>query len=65
MEENRPGDFLGTRRAVLRPHDVGMPSYGTRKVAGLRREEAAVLAGVNADYNTCLEQGRERNLSPQ
>ncbi len=42
-----------------------MPSYGTRRVAGLRREEVAVLAGVNADYYTRLEQGRERNPSPQ
>lgn len=42
-----------------------MPSYGARRVAGLRREEVGVLAGVNADYYTRLEQGRERNPSPQ
>lgn len=42
-----------------------MPSHGTRRVAGLRRGEVAVLAGVNADYYTRLEQGRERNPSPQ
>lgn len=42
-----------------------MASYGARRVAGLRREEVAVLAGVNADYYTRLEQGRERNPSPQ
>jgi transcriptional regulator with XRE-family HTH domain len=38
---------------------------GTRRVAGLRREEVAVLAGVSADYYGRLEQGRERNPSPQ
>ncbi|MEV1026734.1 helix-turn-helix transcriptional regulator [Streptomyces sp. NPDC050264] len=42
-----------------------MASYGVRRVAGLRREEVAVLAGVNADYCTRLEQGRERHPSPQ
>jgi transcriptional regulator with XRE-family HTH domain len=36
-----------------------------RRVAGLRREEVAVLAGVSVDYYTRLEQGRERNPSAQ
>ncbi|MGW7079846.1 helix-turn-helix transcriptional regulator [Streptomyces sp. NPDC054866] len=65
MDDNHLGDFLRARRADLRPQDVGMASYGPRRVAGLRREEVAVLAGVNADYYTRLEQGRERNPSPQ
>ncbi|GAA2438854.1 helix-turn-helix transcriptional regulator [Streptomyces mauvecolor] len=65
MDDNHLGDFLRARRAGLRPEDIGMASYGTRRVAGLRREEVAVLAGVNADYYTRLEQGRERNPSPQ
>ncbi len=35
-------------------------------MAGLRREEVAVLAGVDdADYYTRLEQGRERHPSAQ
>lgn len=42
-----------------------MPSHGVRRVAGLRREEVSVLAGVNADYYTRLEQGRERHPSAQ
>ncbi|SEG81273.1 Helix-turn-helix domain-containing protein [Thermomonospora echinospora] len=42
-----------------------MPSHGARRVPGLRREEVAVLAGINADYYTRLEQGRERRPSPQ
>ncbi|MFC4907396.1 helix-turn-helix transcriptional regulator [Actinomadura gamaensis] len=65
MDGNHLGEFLRARRARLRPEDVGMASYGTRRVAGLRREEVAVLAGVNADYYTRLEQGRERNPSGQ
>ncbi|MEV0278177.1 helix-turn-helix transcriptional regulator [Streptomyces sp. NPDC050610] len=65
MSENALGDFLRARRSGLRPEDVGMASYGVRRVAGLRREEVAVLAGVNADYYTRLEQGRERHPSAQ
>ncbi|MBQ0884634.1 helix-turn-helix domain-containing protein [Streptomyces sp. RM72] len=65
MDDNHLGEFLRARRAHLRPQDVNMASHGVRRVAGLRREEVAVLAGVNADYYTRLEQGRERHPSPQ
>ncbi|MEW2433803.1 helix-turn-helix transcriptional regulator [Streptomyces caniferus] len=65
MADNDLGDFLRARRAGVQPQDVGMASYGVRRVSGLRREEVAVLAGVNADYYTRLEQGRERHPSPQ
>ncbi|TDB95577.1 helix-turn-helix transcriptional regulator [Actinomadura sp. 7K534] len=65
MDGNHLGEFLRARRAALLPEDIGMTSYGARRVAGLRREEVAVLAGVNADYYTRLEQGRERNPSGQ
>ncbi|MFF4298642.1 helix-turn-helix transcriptional regulator [Streptomyces vinaceus] len=65
MPDNQLGEFLRARRAGLRPRDVGMPDHGVRRVAGLRREEVAVLAGVNADYYTRLEQGRERHPSAQ
>jgi transcriptional regulator with XRE-family HTH domain len=44
---------------------VGLRGGGDRRVAGLRREEVAVLAGVSIDYYTRLEQGRERNPSAQ
>ncbi|MDT7726605.1 MAG: hypothetical protein QOI21_3181 [Actinomycetota bacterium] len=57
------GEFLRAQRARLTPGDVGMTSHGFRRVAGLRREEVAVLAGVSADYYARLEQGRERNPS--
>lgn len=59
------GDFLQARRSRLKPAEVGLPTYGHRRVAGLRREEVAVLAGVSADYYARLEQGRERSPSGQ
>ncbi|MFD7654481.1 helix-turn-helix transcriptional regulator [Actinosynnema sp. NPDC059797] len=59
------GDFLRARRARVAPSEAGLPVAGRRRVAGLRREEVAVLAGVNSDYYARLEQGRERNPSPQ
>ncbi|MES5822028.1 helix-turn-helix transcriptional regulator [Streptomyces sp. RG80] len=52
------GDFLRTRRARIQPEEVGLPSYGRRRVPGLRREEVAQLAGVSVDYYIRLEQGR-------
>ncbi|MBH1933806.1 helix-turn-helix domain-containing protein [Streptomyces sp. AV19] len=58
------GNFLRTRRALLRPEDVGLPSYGgQRRVPGLRREELALLAGVSTAYYTRLEQGQSVNAS--
>ncbi|MER0443673.1 helix-turn-helix transcriptional regulator [Streptomyces sp. Edi4] len=65
MARNDLGDFLRAHRARLRPDDVGLASDGARRVAGLRREEVAVLAGMNSDYYARLEQGRERGPSPQ
>ncbi|MGW5189197.1 helix-turn-helix transcriptional regulator [Kribbella sp. NPDC004138] len=59
------GAFLRAERARVEPSAVGLPAGGDRRVAGLRREEVAVLAVVSADYYTRLEQGRERNPSAQ
>lgn len=57
-------EFLRSRRARLRPEDVGLPPVlGKRRVPGLRREELALLAGVSVDYYVRLEQGRTRNVS--
>ncbi|TMR92088.1 helix-turn-helix transcriptional regulator [Nonomuraea basaltis] len=63
--ENRLGEFLRARRELLRPEDLGLPPGDRRRVAGLRREEVAQLAGVSADYYVRLEQGRERHPSAQ
>lgn len=59
------GDFLRLRRGMARPEDAGFPAAGRRRVAGLRREEVAVAAGISADYYVRLEQGRETTSSPQ
>ena len=64
--DNALGDFLRASRAHLDPADAGLAGgRGTRRVAGLRREEVAVLAGVSVDYYARLEQGRERSPSSQ
>src|SRR5687768_12779027 len=51
-------EFLSTRRARLTPEQAGLPAYGgNRRVAGLRREEVAMLSGVSVDYYVRLERG--------
>ncbi|MFG2356580.1 helix-turn-helix transcriptional regulator [Streptomyces sp. NPDC048521] len=61
--EGEVGDFLRSRRARIRPEEVGLPSHGRRRVPGLRREEVAQLAGVSVDYYIRLEQGRGTSVS--
>lgn len=60
---NSLGEFLRAQRARVSPEQVGLPVASSRRVAGLRREEVAVLSGVSADYYARLEQGRERTPS--
>jgi transcriptional regulator with XRE-family HTH domain len=62
---NQLGDFLRAQRGRVNPQEVGLPAAPGRRVAGLRREEVAVLSGVSADYYARLEQGRERTPSAQ
>jgi transcriptional regulator with XRE-family HTH domain len=50
-------EFLTSRRARITPDQVGLATYGPRRVPGLRREEVAVLAGVSVPYYTRLERG--------
>jgi transcriptional regulator with XRE-family HTH domain len=50
-------EFLTSRRARVTPEQAGLPTYGARRVPGLRREEVAVLAGVSVPYYTRLERG--------
>ena len=59
------GEFLKTRRSQLLPEVAGVTPGGSRRVAGMRREEVAVMADINVDYYARLEQGRERNPSAQ
>lgn len=55
------GDFLRARRAEVTPNRIPqhvVSASTTRRVAGLRREEVAMLASVSTDYYTRVEQGR-------
>ena len=57
-------EFLATRRARITPQQAGLPDFGgTRRVAGLRREEVALLAGVSVDYYVRLERGHLGGVS--
>lgn len=57
---NELGEFLRSRRALLRPRDVGLPEgNGRRRTAGLRREEVAQLANISIDWYVRIEQGRD------
>jgi transcriptional regulator with XRE-family HTH domain len=59
-------EFLTSRRAKVGPREAGLPVYGAnRRVAGLRREEVAMLAGVSAEYYTRLERGNVRGVSEE
>jgi transcriptional regulator with XRE-family HTH domain len=56
--------FLASRRARITPERAGLSAYGgNRRVAGLRRQEVAMLAGVSVDYYTRLERGNARGVS--
>jgi len=50
-------EFLMTRRARLTPDAAGIPAGPYRRVAGLRRSEVAMLAGVSVEYYAKLERG--------
>ena len=65
--ENRAeiSEFLTTRRAKVSPESVGFGAGGNRRVAGLRREEVAVLAGVSVDYYTRIERGTLSGVSEE
>lgn len=57
-------DFLASRRARITPAQAGLPVFDDkRRVAGLRREEVASLAGVSVDYYARLERGNLRGVS--
>jgi transcriptional regulator with XRE-family HTH domain len=62
---NTLGEYLRARRELVDPAGVGLHVAGVRRTPGLRREEVATLAGISADYYLRLEQGRDRNPSPQ
>src|SRR4051794_7769914 len=59
-------EFLTTRRDRITPAQTGLAAYGgTRRVPGLRREEAAMPAGVSVDYYTRMERGNLTGVSEE
>src|SRR5205085_11643526 len=59
-------EFLTSRRARVTPERAGLPTYGRhRRVAGLRREEVSLLAGISVEYYTRLERGNARGVSDE
>ncbi|WP_432511541.1 helix-turn-helix domain-containing protein [Kineococcus sp. SYSU DK001] len=50
-------DFLMSRRAKVTPAAAGLPAGVNRRVAGLRRAEVAILAGVSVEYYSRIERG--------
>jgi transcriptional regulator with XRE-family HTH domain len=65
VRANALGEYLQARREQLRPEDVGLVAGMRRRVAGLRREEVATLAGISNAYYLRLEQGKDTRPSEQ
>ena len=59
------GDFIRVARDRTRPETLGLAVGERRRVPGLRRTELAARAGISVEYLTRLEQGRDRNPSPE
>ena len=43
-------DFLKTRRAAVKPSDVGLPESPRKRTPGLRREDVAELADLSESW---------------
>jgi transcriptional regulator with XRE-family HTH domain len=63
VDTNDFAEFLSSRRARITPEQAALPTYGKRRVPGLRREEVASLAGVSIDYYRRLERGNVSGVS--
>lgn len=57
------GAFIRRCRERLTPADFGLPPGTRRRTPGLRREEAALLAGLSTTWMSWIEQGRDVALS--
>lgn len=60
----RLGEFLRRKRSSIAPSSFDLPVNRRRRVAGLRREEVALLAGMSVAWYTQLESGAEITVSP-
>ncbi|HYM73946.1 MAG TPA: helix-turn-helix transcriptional regulator [Stellaceae bacterium] len=58
------GDFVRAQRERLTPAALGVAAPMRRRTPGLRREEAAQLAGFSTTWYTWIEQGRDVSVSP-
>jgi transcriptional regulator with XRE-family HTH domain len=65
MDRAELAHVLKAARARIAPEEVGLAAGPRRRVAGLRREEVAQLAGLSVDYVVRLEQGRAPRPSIQ
>ncbi|WP_280463993.1 helix-turn-helix transcriptional regulator [Nocardia carnea] len=65
MDRAELANVLKAARARIAPEEVGLAAGPRRRVAGLRREEVAQLAGLSVDYVVRLEQGRAPRPSIQ
>ena len=66
LDRDGLGAFLRTRRQALQPDDVGLRRKTARsRTSGLRREEAAELCAMSADYLARLERGNGSQPSQQ
>ncbi|MDV8148918.1 helix-turn-helix transcriptional regulator [Arthrobacter sp. B10-11] len=65
MDNNKDvREFLMSRRSRITPAQAGLTAFsGTRRVAGLKREEVAMLTGVSTEYYSRLERGNLRGVS--
>ena len=63
LRKRELADFLRTRRERLLPEQLDLPGGGRRRTPGLRRDEAALLAGISVDLYTRLEQARPISVS--
>lgn len=64
-DRNELAAFLRSRRGRITPESAGIAGGTHRRVAGLRREEVAQLAGISVEYYQRLEQGRAARPSPE
>jgi transcriptional regulator with XRE-family HTH domain len=65
VDRTELASFLRSRRARVRPDDVGLVAGWRRQTPGLRRAELAELAGLSVDYVVRLEQARGPQPSRQ
>jgi transcriptional regulator with XRE-family HTH domain len=59
------GEFLQALRQRSAPEAFGFPTGTRRRTQGLRREEAAQLAGISPTWYTWIEQGRNVSVSAE